>query len=197
MRKVLGVVLAVATSATLTAAMPTASNVTVSMAKGSVIVNFTLSDGPAVVTATFATNGVPLDAVLYRDGMGGDAGKLIANGAHRIKWKAYETMPNLDLKDVNLTAELTVWPQALPPDYMALNLTKASNVTYYASAEMVPRGVTNRLNKTDVLLLRRIDAAGVRWLMGQPIGDGLTLTAAVADMMAHWAKKWIPQQISS
>ena len=29
-------------------------------------------------------------------------------------------MPNLDLKGVNLTAELTVWPQALPPDYMAL-----------------------------------------------------------------------------
>ena len=186
MRKILGVILAVTTSATLTAAMPTASNVTVSMAQGRAVVDFTLSGGPAVVTATFQTNGVPLDAALYRDGMGGDAGKLLANGPHKIIWKAHNTMPDMDIKGVNLTAELTVWTQSLPPDYMALDLTKASNVTYYASAEMVPGGVTNRLNKTDVLLLRRIDAAGVRWLMGQPIGDGLTLTAAVADMMAHW-----------
>ena len=166
--------------------MPTAGNVHISMAQGSVIVNFTLSGGPAVVTATFATNGVPLDAALYRDGMGGDAGKLIANGPHRIKWKAYETMPNLNLTGVNLTAELTVWSQSLPPDYMAFDLTKASNVTYYASAEMVPGGVTNRINKTDVLLLRRIDAAGVRWLMGQPIGEGLKLSVGASDMFSHW-----------
>ena len=186
MKKIFSLVLAVAASATLSAAMPEVGNVTVSMAQGKVRVDFTLSDGPAVVTAAFLTNGVPLDAALYRDGMGGDAGKLVANGSHRIKWKAYETMPNLDLKGVNLTAELTVWPQSLPPDYMALNLTKASNVTYYASSEMVPGGVTNQMNKTDVLLLRRIDAAGVRWRMGQPIAEGLKLSASIADMQAHW-----------
>ena len=186
MRKILSLVFAVAASGTLLAAMPTVNNVTVSMAKGSVIVNFTLSDGPAVVTAAFLTNGVPLNAALYRDGMGGDAGKLVANGPHRIKWKAHETMPNLSLPGVNLTAELTVWTQSLPPDYMALNLTKVSNVTYYASAEMVPRGVTNRLNKTDILLLRRIDASGVRWRMGHPIGEGLKLSSGATDMQAHW-----------
>ena len=109
MKRIFGLVLAVAASATLSAAMPTVSDVAVSMAQGKVRVDFTLSDGPAVVTAAFLTNGVPLDAALYRDGMGGDAGKLVANGSHRIKWKAYETMPNLDLKGVNLTAELKMW----------------------------------------------------------------------------------------
>lgn len=186
MRKILGVVMTVATSATLTAAMPTASNVTVSMAQGKAFVDFTLSGGPAVVTATFQTNGVPLDAALYRDGMGGDAGKLLSNGAHKIIWRAHNTMPDLDIRGANLTAELTVWPQSLPPDYMALDLARASNITYYASAEMVPKGVTNRLNKTDVLLLRRIDASGVRWRMGQPLGEGLKLSSGATDMQAHW-----------
>ena len=185
MKKFFGVFLVVAASATLSAAMPEVSNVTVSMRQGSAYVQFTLSGGPAFVTAEFATNGVPLDAALYRDGMKG-AGKLLANGSHTIRWKAYATMPNLEVRNANLTAKLTVWPQSLPPYYMAIDLTKVSNVTYYASAEMVPGGVTNYVNKTDVLLLRRIDAAGVRWSMGRPLGDGFKLSAAGADMLAHW-----------
>lgn len=174
-----------AMSAEAFATMPEASGVSVSMAQGKAIVDFTLSGGPAIVTASFATNGVPLDAALYRDGMGGDAGKLIGNGAHRIKWTAHATMPGLSVKGANLTAELTVWPQGLPPYYMAVDLTSASNVTYYASSNMVPGGVAAYANKTDVLLLRRIDAAGVRWSMGQNQEDGMRLSSGASDMQAH------------
>ena len=184
MRKILSLVFAVAASATLMAAMPTASNVTVSMAQGKVRVDFTLSDGPAVVTVAFFTNGVPLDASLYRDGLSGDVGKLIGNGSHGIKWKASETMPGLSVPGANLTAELTVWPQSMPPTYMAVALTQTSNVTYYASAEMVPGGVTHRRYKTDILLMRKMDAAGVRWLMGQAKEENVTLNNC--DIMPHW-----------
>ena len=186
MKKLWNLVLVATASSVLPAAMPQVDNVQISMAQGSVYVNFTLSGGPAVVTAEFATNGVPLDAALYRDGMGGVAGKLIGNGAHRIKWKAHETIPGLDVKGANLTAALTVWPQTLPPYYMALELTSASNATYYASSNMVPGGVLAYRNKTDVLLLRRIDAAGVRWRMGHPVAEGLKLSSAASDMQAHW-----------
>ena len=154
MRKILSLVFAATASGALLAVMPTASNVTVSMAQGKVRVDFTLSDGPAVVTAAFFTNGVPLDASLYCDGLSGDVGKLIGNGSHGIKWKASETMPGLSVPGANLTAELTVWPQSMPPTYMAVALTQTSNVTYYASAEMVPGGVTHRRYKTDILLMR-------------------------------------------
>ena len=174
-----------AMSAGAFATMPEVSGVSVSMKQGKAFVDFTLSGGPAVVTAAFLTNGVPLNAELYRDGMGGDAGKLIGNGSHRIKWKAYETMPGLDVKGANLTAELTVWSQGLPPYYMAVDLTSASNVTYYASSNMVPGGVTAYANKTDVLLMRRIDASGVRWRMGQPPEEAMRLASGASDMQAH------------
>ena len=184
MKKALSLVFAIAASATLTAAMPTASNVLISMEHGKVIVNFTLSEGPAFVTVAFFTNGVPLDASLYRDGLSGDVGKLIGNGSHGIKWKASETMPGLSVPGANLTAELTVWPQSMPPTYMAVDLTQTSNVTYYASAEMVPGGVTHRRYKTDILLMRKMDAAGVRWLMGQAKEENVTLNNC--DIMPHW-----------
>ena len=184
MRKVLGLIFVVAVSTTLTAAMPTAGNVSVSMAQGKAFVEFTLSGGPAFVTVAFSTNGVPLDATLYRDGLSGDVGKLIGNGSHRIKWKTYETMSGISVPGANLTAELTVWPQSMPPTYMAVDLTKASNVTYYASAEMVPGGVSNRRYKTDVLLMRKMDAAGVRWLMGQASEENVALNKC--DMLPHW-----------
>ena len=180
MRKVLGVIMLVAASATLSAAMPSVDNVQISMEAGSVHVNFTLAGGPAFVTAAFLTNGVPLDAELYRDGLKGAVGKLIADGPHRIKWKAYETMTGLSVQGANLTAQLTVWPQSLPPLYMAVDLVTPSNVTYYASAEMVPGGVQDYRNKTDILLMRRIDAAGIRWVMGQPM-DG----ASASDIYSH------------
>lgn len=187
MKRVLGLVLAVAASASLSAAMPTASNVLVSMESGTAHVTFTLSDGPAFVTAEFLTNNVPMDAALYRDGMKGDVGKLLGSGGHAIRWQAHKTMPNLSVAGANLSAKLTVWPPSLPPYYMAVDLTNGSNVTYYASAEMVPGGVTDRRYKTDVLLMRRMDAAGVRWLMGQDRNDESVASFIKAeDVLPHW-----------
>ena len=54
MKRIFGLVLAVAASATLSAAMPTVNDVAVSMRQGRAYVNFTLSDGPAIVTVSFA-----------------------------------------------------------------------------------------------------------------------------------------------
>ena len=167
------------------AAMPTVGGVTVSMVQGRAQVNFTLSGGPAFVTVQFLTNGVPLDAALYRDGVTGDAGKLLADGAHKIRWSAHKTMPSVAVKNANFSAELTVWPQSLPPDYMAVDLTSASNVTYYASSNMVPGGVTDSRYKGEFLLMRRMAAAGVRWRMGQP-GNEENVALNNVDLLPHW-----------
>ena len=184
MKRIFGLVLAAATCASLSAAMPTISNVQISMVRGSAYVTFTLSDGPGFVTAEFLTNNVPLDAALYRDGIKGAVGKLLGNGNHAIQWQAHKTMPNLSVAGANLSAKLTVWPQALPPYYMAVILTQGSNVMYYASAEMVPGGVTDRRYKTDVLLMRRMDAAGVRWRMGQSAEENVAVRNV--DLLPHW-----------
>ena len=57
------------------------------------------------------------------------------------------------------------------PDYMVIDLTAPrtaarDTVSFYQSEDLLPLEVTNRLYKTDRLVMRKIPAEGVRWMMG-------------------------------
>jgi formylglycine-generating enzyme required for sulfatase activity len=55
---------------------------------------------------------------------------------------------------------------------MCVDLVTKSNVVWYLNADDVPGGVTADIYKTDKLLMRRIHAEGIRWLMGLPKAGG-------------------------
>ncbi len=139
-------------------------------ASGTAVVTFDL-DEDAVVTAEFVADGVAIPAETVRT-LSGDINCKVAAGTNRsFTWKARKDWP--DHQVANFTVKVTAWPPLAPPDYMAVDLradATAPRVRYYASSTAVPGGVTNRLYKSDFLLMRRIPAAMVRHRQGSPVG---------------------------
>ena len=130
-----------------------------------VTVTYNLQYAPAIVTMDVLTNGVSIGAgniVSFE----GDVGKVVQPGAHQFKWFAKRDWPEHLITESIVSVKLRAWSLFSPPPYMVADLETASNVTYYVSADAIPGGVTNRLYKTSRLVMRRINAAGVRWNMG-------------------------------
>jgi len=157
-----------------TAALPTVSNVTLSQNPDTRLVTITyeLTGDPAIVTADICTNGVSVGPV---GAVSGDINKLIVptGGVCTAYWQPRIDLPGVVLDANAVTAKLTVWDRTSPPDYMAVDLTASNAVCFYPAAEFVPGGVTNRRYKTDVLLMRKIPAAGAEFIMGTPVNkDG-------------------------
>ena len=158
-----------ATSA-VAAAVPEVSNVNLDADARRVNVTYTLTGAPAIVTAMFLTNGVPVDSVTA---LGGDVNRLVTNltGTCSFSWVPECSWPGHRIKDGSLSVHVTAWSTNCPPDYMAINLTVTNAVFFYERAADVPGGVTNELYKTEWLLMRKIPAAGVVWHMGSPMGE--------------------------
>ena len=129
-----------------------------------IVFSYQLSE-EAIVTVEFLTNGVPLDASACTE-VGGDVNKVVAAGARRLTWRPDRTPAARAYAAGELSARLTVWPKTNPPDYLCVDLASSNSVTYYASSNAVPKGVTDRQYKTTKLLMRRIPAGGVEWRMG-------------------------------
>ena len=59
-----------------------------------------------------------------------------------------------------------------PPPYMLVDLSGTNGISYHASTNDLPFGpLTSDRYRTDYMLLRRIDAAGVTWTMGSVTFD--------------------------
>ncbi len=130
-------------------------------------VAYRLTDGPAVVTVDFQTNGVSVGAEHFTN-LEGDVNKLVESGEHSLIWNVAKEWPGFAVTDDSLTAVVTAWTEACPPDYLALDLTGVSAAKYYTCAEAVPGGVTNDLYKTEKLLMRKIPAGDTTFRMGAP-----------------------------
>ena len=171
MRKKMITALMAVTGAALQAALPTVTNIGLSQNDDTrlVTVTYTLNgDTPAIVTPEFLTNGVSVGVNV--GALFGDISRVVTptGGVSTFYWQPTVTIPDT-VVDVNtLSVKLTVWNLASPPDYMAVNLLATNSIAFYPSAEAVPGGVTNRLYKTDVLLMRKIPAAGAEFMMGTP-----------------------------
>ena len=155
-----------------TAADPQVSEVTFSQSADRVAtVNYKLGGAPAVITLSVSTNAgenvwvkVPDSAVAA---VIGDVCRLVQPGddIRTIKWFPDVSWPFQENTD-GVKVDVVAWAVDNPPDYMAIDLETGS-VRYYASAESVPCGVTNRLYKSYSLLLRRIHATGRYFRMGR------------------------------
>ena len=149
-------------------ALPSVTGVTLKQAgQKRVEVSYALSE-EAIVTLRVLTNGAPLEASALW-GATGDVNRKIAAGAgKRITWTIGDVWP----ADVvtNVQAEVTAWRTDAPPLYCAADLSSGPSsssypMSYYASADDVPGGVTNDVWKLERMLFRRIeptDGGGVQ-----------------------------------
>ena len=169
--KKLALFLAAAAMARATFAVPSAAvtGLTVDPDSGEVVVAYSLTDGPAIVTAAFSADGV---AVPERNAtrLRGDVNKKVTGASGEIRWDVLRDCPTLNVAALGVT--LTVWPCDNPPDYMAVDLRQANVVRYYVSTNALPEGgLDNNLYRTGVILMRKIPAAGVTWKIGSPSSE--------------------------
>jgi len=143
-----------------------------------VSVTYTLKESPGVITVDFQTNA--LDDVWVSIGeanftnVAGDVNKLIAelDVEHRITWQPLEIWPDRRISGKKFRAVVTAWATNSPPDYMVIDLLKKNgDVSYYVSKEAMPFAITDGYCKTNSLVMRRIHAAHVTWIMGPPVGE--------------------------
>ena len=152
-------------------AAPSVSNVRMEQdaSTRAVTVRYTLTGGPAVVTAGVTTNGVPVgDAHIARTY--GDIHQVIrADGEHVFTWLPDRTeQDNAFSVDGGARVTVTAWPTNNPPPVMAVDLAMTNHVLYFASVDALPEGgLKGRRCKTSLLVLKRIPAGGREFVMGR------------------------------
>lgn len=161
-----------AMSAGIVGAANPISNVTMEQrSDGKMLVSYTLSRD-SIVTVDFVREGVSIGTENFT-ALQGDVSRYVPAGPRSFLWNPRRT-PIAATEEVlrNVRPVLTAWDPASPPDYMVVDLVqtasaKYDNRTYYSSPDFVPGGVTNNPAYISTkLLMRRIPAAGVEWLMG-------------------------------
>ena len=191
--------LTVATSATLpafadgeTPPPPVVSGVTMTQAKDrTVTIEYTLADGPAVITLDVQTNATP-NATADDPGWTSIGGEAIWNAAgdvwkkvegdttHTITWRPDQSWPGHKITGNGARAVVTAWATNNTPDYMVVHLDVPGATTFYPAAEFLPKAsfkqegaaVTNNpAYKTTKLLMRKIEAAGIEWTMGSTVAE--------------------------
>ena len=177
-------------AAALTAfGFPSVSDVTISAdsAARRVTVNYTLADGPAIITAEFLTNGVPLDAALCAC-VYGDVNKRVTNGVHELVWLVDHSGFNARLDDAAVTARMKAWPLETPPDYLVVGLDGPNDVRYFTSTNALPGGLANDDYRTRYLVMRKIPAAGARRRLGCNPGENGVKAANFNTMVRETAR---------
>ena len=186
--------LTVATSATLpafadgeTPPPPSVSGVTMTQAfDRKVTINYTLADGPAVITLDVQTNATP-NAAADDPGWTSIGGEAIWNAAgdvwkkvegdttHTITWRPDQSWPGHKITGNGARAVVTAWATNNTPDYMVVDLEVANSVRFYPAVEFLPKAsfkqegaaiTNNSAYKKTALVMRKIEAAGIEWTMG-------------------------------
>ena len=135
-----------------------------------VTVNYTLSGAAAIVTLDVYTNGVAISQENVWS-ISGDANQLVEPGDRTLVWHPDKSWPNMKFTNGEVSFGVTAWSKDDPPMYMAANLVDKT-VKYYTSEAGVPGGVTeNPIYKTSVVLLRRIYAKDIPWMMGSAASE--------------------------
>ena len=173
---------------------PFVSGVTLTQdeAKGEVTIAYSLANAPAIVTLDIETNGVSIGAANIRTLSGPMNCRVDKAGTYSVTWLADRDWEGS--LDASARAVVKAWRLARPPDYMVVDLVVASNVCYYASANDLPGGLLdNRDYRTTKLVMRRIPAKDVTWLMGT-IGErsgGELMTDEAPHAVTLGADYWI------
>ena len=145
---------------------PTVSNVAIVQDSDTKRVTVTYDlDEAAIVTAEFFADGERPETPPT---LAGDVNRFVQAGAARtIVWQ-----PSIDWplrSAASVTAKVSAWTKAVPPDYMVVKLFDDGaeiNRWYYASTNDIPGGISNRIYKSDYLVMRRIPAKGIKSRLG-------------------------------
>ena len=157
---------------------PKVSNVTMSQDHVSrvVTINYDLDEtaDPGIVTFDILTNGVSIGAENIK-GAVGDLGRIqIPDGNRKtIKWPAAQSWPGHNLKEACVTARVTAWSTNNPPPVMVIDLNTKEK-SFYTHLAQLPGGISDRVYKTEKLVMKRIPAAGVTWTMGDSVSKPTT-----------------------
>lgn len=150
--------------------VPTVSDIALSQDKYSrkITVSYRLANGPAIVTASFATNGVALPAEFFASQfLAGDVDKVVDATDCSFVWDARGAWPDQKVKDFSV--KLTARAVDDPPDYMVVDLMPGveERVRYFNSTNDLPGGLFgNPAYRTTQLVMRRIRMKNVPWIMG-------------------------------
>lgn len=164
-------------------AAPTISGTSVSIdaVTRNLKIAYTLSE-KAVVTADFRVGGASIGATNFLNAVG-DLNRTVEAGVRAIYWRPHQDWPG-HVEDV--TVRLTAWPEDNPPDYLVADLIHEKEIRYYATIDAIPFGHTNRLYKTDKLIMRKIPARGVKWRMGGGTETGNNYSDWRSYEAHHW-----------
>lgn len=149
------------------------SSVTMTQDRSSrlVTIGYTLEESCGIVTVDIQTNGVSIGEQNFAN-VGGDVNRLVKPGTHTILWRPDKTWEGNHVTNGTVSAVVTAWSPATPPDYMVVDLlggVPKENVRFYVSTNALPEGgLSNPLYATTKLVMRKIPAATVTWRMGTP-----------------------------
>ena len=139
---------------------------------GSVTVTYTLAgEEPAVVTLDASLGGVPIGQsgrCVRR--VTGDVNLVVGAGTRTAVWYARDDLGADGGDFASLQVTVNAWKTNDPPAYMDYDL-ESKDVRYYTSSNALPGGGAVTGPNADIyaenrLLLRRVNAANVRWQMG-------------------------------
>lgn len=178
---------------------PSVSGVTMTQAKDRLVtVNYTLANGPAVITFDIQTNATA-NAAADHAGWTSIGGEAVWNAAgdvwkkvtgdiqHTITWRPDKSWPDHKITGNGARAVVTAWALDNTPQYMVVDLLGTKDVSFYPGVDYLPKGlkgyslkgaaVTNNIAfKTTSLVMRKIEAEGVRYQMGSDCAGDLTKT---------------------
>ena len=157
-------------------AAPKAGNVTMAQ-NGSreVVITYTLTAAPAVVTLDIETNTASGAWV----SIGGEHVQRVAGDVNRqvsgketysISWMPDRDWPGNLVESGRVRAVVTAWPLDNTPDYLVVSLLTTTNLPtarYYTSTNFLPGGLlANPAYRTSSIVMRKILAKDVTWTMG-------------------------------
>ena len=141
------------------------------------VITYQLTGAPAIVTVDIQTNANASGEASWVSigaknlvGISGDVHRKIdvtGEGEHRmIIWHPETDWPGKKIT-TGTRAVVKAWPTNSPPDWMVVDLRTPFTVAWYPDAALIPHGgVTNKIYKSEYLVMRRIPAKGVVWTMG-------------------------------
>ena len=166
----------VAFAAELMSAVPVIREGSVKMSQpsghGKVEIEYVLDNAPGIVTMDVQTNAgenvwVSIGGASFANGLSGDAGHMVSTGDKKIYWDIRKTWPDRVVAEGGIRTVLKAWSTNSPPDYLAVDLSKENEHWFCEDEDKLPCGpISGELAKTRWLVLKRVKAAGVRWVMG-------------------------------
>lgn len=153
---------------TLAGASISVSNLTLTQSATShrVEIGYTL-DAAAIVTAQVLVDGRPVNG----QHLAGDVNLELDAGDHTFYWFPDRDAPGVGLGSVTVNVE--AWPTSAPPAYIAFDMRWQGGELkhpprFFNSTNELSGTIDSDLWRTDYLLMRRINAAGSIFRMGQP-----------------------------